>query len=168
MLIAKTTWWIAIIVAGLVGALGVAGVVILLKESGKRREKMPNERRDKIIVWVCAVIGVLATGFLYYGKRDAIVCTDKNGGVATERLIAVGTGSGETWVVNDSSEMLRIEEITYGIGFTFDPHPIPPHTQYAVDDEVEFIGPGSRPPHAVRSTVPMDSRRWLTWGGERR
>jgi hypothetical protein len=170
MLISTTIWWVMIFAMGAVAVVGVIGLKVTADD--------PTMGRPRLILGIMMVAGGLVAAFLYWGKHDVIICTEGAGGVETRRMVLFGTatydnhhgglkvgaGSGETWIVNDTSRPMRIQQVYYGIGIGgFDPIPVPAGEVVGYDDEIQHLGPGDAPPSQIQSETSIDSRQWLTW-----
>jgi hypothetical protein len=142
-----------------------------------------NVRR--IVLWwlpfAVIVGGLLGALWIYGHSVDVDIVTDGPDGPRVDRMVHLGATSfarelapddtshltDPTWVINQSSITVRVEESQYGsgIGFGSEPVKIPPGTAVAflhIDD----IGPNHPPPRSVESdsVVHMEWRYWLTWG----
>nr|HEX4317927.1 hypothetical protein [Kofleriaceae bacterium] len=126
------------------------------------------------------VAGGAAAGWLYMKKVEVVIVRDGAGGLVTERAVYLGDmrgtcdrvlpGTTGGWVIDESSQDVRVESVDYGIaiGFGSKPDPIPAGKCRQTGD-IDYVGPDNPPPSEVEvdSDFKMAFRTWLTWGGER-
>jgi hypothetical protein len=176
----------------LYSALGFAGAVLLalvvLAEVRSRTsiavptaELTPGARarRHALPRWLGMLgmlVGLGSAWWLFRHSTDVVTVTDGAGDPVVTRQIYLGARDhfaerapgahcyrNPTWVLNEASRPVTLQQIGYWHGHTFQPLQLQPHAA-ACPDTVDFVGPSDVPPAEIAPDMPkIENRVWLTW-----
>jgi hypothetical protein len=159
--------------------LVVSVTIAVMLGTGAMFKRVPKRRWIRLAgVITSAVLGVATLALLMFASHVVLVSADMQ--ISEARVIGTATvhtgdrdvelvarGSRVTLVLNESDRALEVKVFVYGDlqpGQLAPPDvAIEPHSAHTVYANLDYLGPGHRPPSSIATNGPGKVQYWLTW-----